>query len=88
MKSFSNKGKRKKKIKYFFITNFDKDKSEKYKAAWIEFQAVVDSNSKMLDINYDSKNRYKNRLKIFEDDFINKLRRSPPAGASVTDRKL
>lgn len=60
--------------KYFFITNFDKDKSEKYKGAWIEFQAVVDSNSKMLDINYDNKNNYKNRLKIFEDDFINKLK--------------
>ncbi|NRS90005.1 uncharacterized protein YpmB [Flavobacterium sp. 7E] len=60
--------------KYFFITNFDKDKSEKYIGAWIEFQAVVDSNSKMLDINYNNKNKYKNRLKIFEDDFIKKLK--------------
>ena len=59
--------------KYFFITNLDVNKSQKYKRAWIEFQAVVDSNSRILNINYDNKNEYPNRLKIFEEEFIKKL---------------
>ena len=63
--------------KYFFITNFDEDKSKKYKKAWIEFQAVVDSSSNMLEINYDNKNKYQNRLEVFEGDFINKLKKKP-----------
>lgn len=61
--------------KYFFITNLDEDKSRKHKKAWIEFQAVVDSSSKMLDINHDNKDEYSDRVKIFKTEFIDKLRK-------------
>ncbi|MEA9412265.1 hypothetical protein [Flavobacterium sp. PL02] len=60
---------------YFFITNLDENKSNEYKEAWIELQAVVDSNFKMIDIFYKNKNEYPDKIKVFEEDFINKLKK-------------
>lgn len=61
--------------KYFFITNLDKDKSNEYGKPWIEFQAVVDSNSKMINLYYENRDKYPNQLTLFEDEFIAKLRK-------------
>ncbi|MFB9077054.1 hypothetical protein ACFFLS_03570 [Flavobacterium procerum] len=60
---------------YFFITNIDKNKSKEYnKKAWIELQTVVDSNFTMLDVFYENKNQYSDKIKIFKEDFIDKLK--------------
>lgn len=59
---------------YFFITNVDKNKSREYKKAWIELQAVVDSNFTMIDIFYENKDNYSGKIKIFKEDFIDKLK--------------
>lgn len=59
---------------YFFITNINKNKSREYKKAWIELQAVVDSSFTMIDLFHENKENYSDKIKIFNDDFINKLK--------------
>ena len=68
---------------YFFITNINENQSKKYGRAWIELVGILDSNLKRTDISYDNKSKFRDRIKIFEDDFINKLRKVSPASPNV-----
>jgi len=61
--------------KYFFITNLDENESSKYDGAWIEFIGLTDSTYKMIRMSYDNKNEYPEKLRIFQDEFIEKLRK-------------
>ncbi|SHG98538.1 hypothetical protein SAMN05444372_112119 [Flavobacterium micromati] len=59
---------------YFFTTNLNENQSKKYDGAWIELVGILDSNLKRTDISYDNRDKYRDKIKIFEDDFINKIK--------------
>lgn len=61
--------------KYFFRTNLDENETSKYDESWIEFIGLTDSTYKMIRMSYNNKNEYPNRLRIFQDEFIKKIRK-------------
>ncbi|NRS90009.1 uncharacterized protein YpmB [Flavobacterium sp. 7E] len=71
---------------YFFITNINENQSKKYDGAWIELVGILDSNLKRTDISYDNKSKYRDRIKIFEYEFINKLRKLPSSKKSSLEK--
>ncbi|PNW11160.1 hypothetical protein C1637_24085 [Chryseobacterium lactis] len=63
-------------LKYIFITSIDENQSSKYgDKPYIELQVVLDSKSKMLNIVHKNKDDYPKELKLFEEGFIDKLKK-------------
>ncbi|MDR6545187.1 hypothetical protein J2810_001229 [Chryseobacterium rhizosphaerae] len=67
-------------LKFFFITNSDNEYKhkvdvEKYNEPWLLLIDISDSKSKSLRISHDNRDNYPKELQLFEEGFIDKLKK-------------